>query len=56
MTPGEPRGTIEDRRSRGTSRALRAAFPPDMAADDVLGRLIEQIDQLDWPRSSASKG
>lgn len=52
MTSGEPQGTAQERSGRGTAQALHRAFPPDQAADDVLGRLIEQIDRLPWPRSS----
>lgn len=49
---GERRDTAQERSGRGTGQALRQIFPPDMAANDVLGRLIEQIDRLPWPRSS----
>jgi hypothetical protein len=51
MTPGERQETPQERVGKGTRQALHNAFPPDQAANDVLGRLIEQIDGLNWPRS-----
>jgi hypothetical protein len=40
----------QERSGRGTAQALHRAYPPDQAAEDVLGRLIEQIERLPWPR------
>lgn len=48
-------GTVQDRTRAGIVKALDQAFPPDQAAQDVLGRLIEQIDGLNWPKSGEGK-
>jgi hypothetical protein len=53
---GERIGTAQQRVGEGIGKAIRHAFSPDSAADDVLGGLIDQLKGLPWPKSSAGEG
>ena len=53
MIAADRRESPQERTGRGINQAMQQAFQPDQAAEDVLSRLIEQIDQLPWPRTTA---